>query len=44
MGKRDTRGTASKAWEHFKETGVILPGHYNEISARLAEAQREVER
>lgn len=41
MSSPQGRSDQSKAWEHFKRTGVILPDHQGEIAARLAARQSE---
>lgn len=42
MSSPQGSGDQSKAWQHYKRTGVILPGQQGEIAARLAARQSEV--
>lgn len=41
MSSPQGSGDQSKAWQHYKRTGVILPDHQGEIAARLAARQSE---
>lgn len=36
MSAPQGRNEASTAWNHFRQTGVILPDHQSEIAAALA--------
>lgn len=35
------RGHTDVAWDHFKRTGVIIPGYQNVIAERLADSNGE---